>query len=121
LFSAIVFICPMASAAAPLLLDLAWAVVTVQLMIITFWCSSEDIRRRLYMPAAPPPPPPVPDDRDASVVLKKRRRLLHPKSVWDTEQVTRAALTALVCCLCSRLSPVVNFLRRCPSHSSVRA
>ncbi len=89
----------MASASAPLLLDLAWAVLTVQLMIITFWCSSEDIRRRLYSPSAPPPLPPVLDDRDAAVLLKKRRRRLHPKSVWDSEQVSvlRAALTAPAC------------------------
>ena len=76
----------MASAAPPLLLDLAWAVVTVQLMIISFWQSSQDLRRRMY--ASPPlPPSPLPIDDEAAVVLKKRRRLLQPKSVWDAEQV----------------------------------
>ena len=76
----------MASAAPPLLLDLAWAVVTVQLMIISFWQSSQDLRRRMYA-SQPLPPSPLPIDDEAAVVLKKRRRLLQPKSVWDAEQV----------------------------------
>jgi hypothetical protein len=77
----------MASAAPPLLLDLAWAVVTVQLMIISFWRSSEDIRQRMHASPAPPPSP-APSSDEAAVVLKKRKRLLQPKSVWDSEQVS---------------------------------
>jgi len=71
-------------------LDLAWALVTVQLMFISFWRSSEDILRRLR--SASPPLPlhqqqlPL-DEEQQPVVLKKRRRLLQPKSVWDSEQV----------------------------------
>jgi hypothetical protein len=77
----------MASASAPPpLLDIAWAVITVQLMMIAFWRSSEDFRRRFYG-SSPPTPPAVAADDSNAVVLKKRRRLLQPKSVWDAEQV----------------------------------
>jgi hypothetical protein len=81
-------ILPMAT---PLLLDLAWAIVTVQLMIITFWLSSESIRQRFRRTPTLPPPPAAPQD-NGDVVLKKRRRRLQPKSVWDMEQVTFCSL-----------------------------
>jgi hypothetical protein len=78
----------MASAVPSLLLDLAWAVVTVQLMIISFWRSSEHFRQRMYgSKNSPTSLAPSSSSDDAVVVLKKRKRLLQPKSVWDTEQV----------------------------------
>ena len=84
---------------AALLLDLAWAVVTVQLMLWSFYCSSEDILYRMRC-AASPLLPLLPlhqqqqqqqqqEEEQQPVSMKKRRRLLKPKSVWDTEQVQR--------------------------------
>ena len=74
------------TSAPPPLLDLAWAVLTVQLMMIAFWRSSEDFRRRFYG-SSPPTLSAIAADDSNAVVLKKRRRLLQPKSVWDAEQV----------------------------------
>jgi hypothetical protein len=101
-------ILPMAT---PLLLDLAWAIVTVQLLIITFWLSSENIRQRFRSTPPLPPPTAAPQGND-DVVLKKRRRRLQPKSVWDTEQVVPLAHAH---------PPFVILWRRSPSRLSVRA
>jgi hypothetical protein len=101
----------MASALAPPpLLDLAWAVVTVQLMIITFWTSSEHFRQRLYGSPSPPPPALLVDDSNA-VVLKKRRRLLQPKSVWDADQVKLQPPSNTALCQCALPTVDAGFRR----------
>ena len=102
----------MASTATPVLLDLAWAVLTMQLMVLTFWFSSEDIRQRLLSAAALPPPSMLLDD-SPSVELKKRRRRLNPKSVWDAEQVRANARSLYT--TPSHIPP------RSPSRSSAQA